>query len=144
MIFLAKLGVGVLGTAVVAGAAISSEGFIHVRVHEKHPGGTNIALIVPAAVVPIALHFVPKQDLDQAPKDLQQALPIIDAAVPELQKCKDGILVEVIDPGEHVLISKSGGSLVIDVNDHDDTVHVSVPLSAVRSSVHQIADAQRN
>lgn len=141
MIFLAKLGIGVLGTAVVAGAAISSEGFIDVRVHEKHPGGSNIVLVVPAAVVPIALHFVPKDRLDQAPADLQEALPIIDAAIPELQKCKDGVLVEVTDPGEHVLISKSGGSVVIDVNDHEDTVHVSVPLRAAQSAVHQIADA---
>jgi hypothetical protein len=141
MIFLAKLGVGVLGTAVVAGAALASEGFIHVRVHEKNPGGKNISLIVPAAVVPVALHFVPRKDLDQAPRDLQEVLPIIDAAVPELEKCQDGVLVEVVDPGEHVIISKAGGSVVIDVNDHDDTVHVSVPLRAVRSSLHQIADA---
>ena len=143
MILLAKLGVGVLGTAVVAGAAISSEGFIHVRVHEKHPGGTNFALIVPAAVVPVALHFVPKEHFDQAPQDLQQVLPIVDAAIPELEKCPDGVLVEVVDPGEHVLIAKSGGSVVIDVNDHDDTVHVSVPLRAVRSALHQIAEANR-
>ena len=143
MILLAKLGVGVLGTAVVAGAAISSEGFIHVRVHEKHPGGTNLALIVPAAVVPVALHFVPKEHFDQTPQDLQQVLPIVDAAIPELEKCPDGVLVEVVDPGEHVLIAKSGGSVVIDVDDHDDTVHVSVPLRAVRSSLHQIAEANR-
>src|SRR5512133_3319524 len=140
MIFLAKLGVGALGTAVVAGAALSSEGFIHVRVHEKHPGGTNVALIVPAAVVPVALHFVPKKEFDHAPADLREILPVVDAAIPELQKCRDGVLVEMSDPGEHVLISKSGGSVVIDVNDHDETVHVSVPLSAVRSSLHQIAE----
>ena len=143
MIFLAKLGIGVLGTAVVAGAAISSEGFIHVRVHEKHPGGANFAVIVPAAVVPVALHFIPKKHFEQAPQDLQEALPIVDAAVPELEKCPDGVLVEVRDPGEHVLIAKSGGSIVIDVNDHEDTVHVSVPLRAVRSSLHQIAEANR-
>jgi len=143
MILLAKLGIGVLGTAVVAGAAISSEGFIHVRVHEKHPGGANFAVIVPAAVVPVALHFVPKKHFDRAPEELQEALPIVDAAVPELEKCPDGVLVEVIDPGEHVLITKSGGSIVIDVNDHNDTVHVSVPLRAVRSSLHQIAEANR-
>ena len=141
MIFLAKLGIGVLGTAVVAGAAISNEGFIQVRVHAKHPGGDNVALIVPAAIVPVALHFVPKQQLDRAPEDLQKIMPVLDAAIPELQKCRDGVLVEVIDPGEHVLISKSGDSLVIDVNDHDETVHVSVPLGAVRASLHQIAEA---
>lgn len=143
MIFLAKLGVGVLSTAVVAGAALSSEGFIHVKVHEKRPGGDNIRLIVPAAIVPVALHFVPKRDLDEAPADLQQLLPIIDAAVPELEKCSDGVLVEVVDPGEHVLISKSAGSVIIDVNDRDDNVHVSVPLRTIRNSLHQIAEASK-
>ena len=39
MIFLAKLGVGVLGTALVTGAALSSEGFIHVKVDEKEADG---------------------------------------------------------------------------------------------------------
>ena len=142
MIFLAKLGIGVLGTAVVAGTAVSSEGFIHVSVHEKQPGGDNIRLIVPAAVVPVALHFVPQKDLSDVPQDFQQFLPVIDAAIPELEKCRDGVLVEVVDPGEHVLISKSGSSVVIDVNDRDETVHVSVPLRTVRSSLHQIAEAK--
>jgi hypothetical protein len=141
MIFLAKLGVGVLGTVVVAGAAISSEGFIHVKVHEKHPGGTNVNLFVPAAVVPIALHFAPRRDMGEASEQIQDALPIVDAAVPALERCPDGVLVEVSEPGEHVLVTKSGGSLVIDVNDADDVVHVSVPLQAARSAVHQIAEA---
>lgn len=141
MILLAKLGVGVLGTAVVAGAALSSEGFIHVKVHEKHPGGHHINLLVPAAVVPIALHFAPHEEMAHASADIQEALPIIDAAVPALEQCPDGVLVEVVEPDEHVLVAKSGGSLVIDVNDHDDVVHVSVPLRAARSAVHQIAQA---
>ena len=141
MIFLAKLGVGVLGTVVVAGAALSSEGFIHVKVHEKQPGGDNINLIVPAAIVPVALHFVPRQNFARASSDLKEALPIIDAAIPVLQECPDGVLVEVLDPGEHVLVAKSGSSIVVDVNDHDDVVHVSMPLRAARSAIHQIAGA---
>ena len=139
MIFLAKLGVGVLGTVVVAGAALSSEGFIHVKVHEKHPGGDHINLIVPAAIVPVALHFVPRQNFADASGQLQEVLPIIDAAVPALEQCPDGVLVEVFEPGEHVLVAKSGSSIVVDVNDHDDVVHVSVPLRAARSAIHQIA-----
>ena len=34
MIFLAKLGIGVVGAALVGGAALSSKGFIYVKVHE--------------------------------------------------------------------------------------------------------------
>jgi hypothetical protein len=141
MIFLAKLGVGVMGAALVGGAALSSEGFIHVRVHEKQPDGTNITLVVPAALVPVALRFVPREHLADASKDVQQYLPVIDAAIPALEECQDGVLVEVLDPGEHVVIAKSGGSVVIDVNDPGETVHVSVPLRAAQSSIHQIAAA---
>ncbi|HJT70229.1 MAG TPA: hypothetical protein VJ731_08525 [Terriglobales bacterium] len=141
MIFLAKLGVGVLGTALVGGAAVSSEGFIHVKVHEKQPDGTNVNLIVPAALATTALYFVPARKFDRAPEELRQCLPIIDAAIPALRQAPDGVLVEVEEPDEHVRITKAGGSVVIDVNDSEDVVHVSVPLRAVQSAVHQIAEA---
>jgi hypothetical protein len=141
MILLAKIGVGVLGTAMVAGAALSSEGFIHIKVHEKKADGTHLSLMVPAAVVPATLHFVPKNDLKDAARDIRPYLPIIDAAIPALEDCPDGVFVEVRDPQEHVLIQKIGGSIVIDVNDHEDIVHVSVPLRAAQSSIHQIAAA---
>jgi hypothetical protein len=60
MIFLAKLGIGVVGAALVGGAALSSEGFIYVKVHERQPGGTNINVLVPAALMSATLKFVPK------------------------------------------------------------------------------------
>ena len=141
MIFLAKLGIGVLGTALVGAAALSSEGFIYVNVQEKHPGGTHVNVLVPAALVPATLRFVPRHHFADSSQDLRTALPIIDAAIPALGDCPDGVLVEVIDPGEHVLVTKHGGSIVVDVNDPDETVHVSVPLRAAQSAIHQIAEA---
>jgi hypothetical protein len=141
MIFLAKIGVGVLGTALVGAAALSSEGFIYVNVHEKHPGGTHFNVLVPAALVPATLQFVPKRHFADSAEDLRTALPIIDAAIPVLSDCPDGVLVEVVDPGEHVLVIKRGGSIVVDVNDSDEVVHVSVPLRAAQSAIHQIAEA---
>jgi hypothetical protein len=141
MILLAKLGVGVLGTALVTGAALSSEGFINVRVDEKEADGHHIHLIVPAALVPVGLRFVPREHLVEASQNLRANMPIIDAALPALEQCPDGVLVEVTDPGEHVLVAKVGGSIVIDVNDADDVVHVSVPLRAAESAIHQIAAA---
>jgi hypothetical protein len=67
------------------GVAVSSEGFIHVKVHEKQPNGVNVNLFVPAALATTALHFVPRRDLgahDSA--DLRLCLPLIDAAIPVL------------------------------------------------------------
>jgi len=138
MILLAKLGIGVL----VAGAVVSSEGFIHVKVHEKQPNGTKVNLFVPAALATTALHFVPGRDLkarDSA--ELRSCLPLIDAAIPALYKSPDGVLVEVKDAHDHVLVQKIGGSIVVDVNDSEDMVQVSVPLRAAQSAIHQIAEA---
>jgi hypothetical protein len=139
MIFLAKLGVGVLGTALVGAAAVSSQGFIDVRVHEKQADGHNVTVIVPAALVPLALKFLPREHLADAAENLREYLPIIDAAIPALEDCPDGVFVEVIDAEDHVVIAKSGGSIIIDVNDAGETVHVSVPLRAAQSSIHEIA-----
>ena len=141
MIFLAKLGVGVLGTAMVGGAVLSSEGFIHVRVHEKQADGTHLNLIIPAAAVPLALAAVPSHDLADASSQLRQYMPIIDAAIPALRECPDGVLVEVRDATDHVVVAKHGGSLVIDVTDPGDEVHVSVPLRAAQHAIHEIASA---
>jgi hypothetical protein len=141
MIFLAKLGVGVMGTALLGAAALSSEGFIHVKVHEKKVGGTKVNLVVPAALVPATLKLVPDHHLARASQQLRLYLPVIDAAIPALEACPDGVLVEVIDEGDHVLVKKDGGALVVDVNDPDNVVHVSVPLRATQSSIHEIAEA---
>ena len=141
MVFLAKLVVGLLGTALVGGAALSSEGFINVIVHEKKPDGTHLMIIVPAVLAPVTLSFVPRHQLAQASEDLRPYMPAIDAAIPALEDCPDGVLVEVTDPGEHVTVAKSGGSIVVDVTDREDVVHVSVPLRAARSAMHEIARA---
>src|SRR5260370_5965805 len=132
MILFAKLGVGIIGAALVGGAALSSEGFIHVKVHERHPGGTNINLIVPAALVPTTLKFIPNNHLADASENVRPYLPIIDAAVPALNDCPDGVLVEVVDPGEHVLITKSGGSINSDVTQSAQTGQRSFPLLAAQ------------
>jgi hypothetical protein len=65
----------------------------------------------------------------------------MDAAIPALEDCPDGVLVEVIDESDHVRVKKDGGSIVVDVNDPDTVVHVSVPLRAAQNSIHQIAEA---
>jgi hypothetical protein len=45
------------------------------------------------------------------------------------------------DKDDHVRVKKDGGALVVDVNDPDNVVHVSVPLRAAQSSIHEIAEA---
>jgi len=87
------------------------------------------------------LSFIPRQQLAQASADLRPYMPAINAAIPALEDSPDSVLVEVTDPGEHVTVRKSGGSIVVDVNDQEDVVHVSVPLRAAHSAMREIAVA---
>jgi hypothetical protein len=141
MLLLGKIGVGLVGTFLVGGAIASSEGFIHVKVHEKQQNGTHLSLIVPAIIVPLAVKFVPREHLRGASANIQQFMPVIDAAISGLADCPDGPLVEVVDDDTHVTVVKSGGSIVVDADDPDETVHVAVPLRATQRAVDEIAEA---
>lgn len=141
MILLAKIGVGLMGTAIVGGTMLCSEGFMSIKVHEKRANGTNLSIVLPAAIVPATLAVIPNNHLAQASQQLQPYMPLFDAVLPALEECPDGVLVEVTDPHEHALITKQGGSVNVDVNDSNEVVHVSVPLRAALSTLHEIAGA---
>jgi hypothetical protein len=141
MLLLGKIGIGFMGTILVGGAIISSEGFIHVKVHEKQANGTHVSLIVPAVIVPLAVRFIPRHHLADASANLQQYIPVIDAAISGLADCPDGPLVEVVDSDSHVNVVKEGGSIVVDADDPDETVHVAVPLRATQRAIDEIAAA---
>lgn len=120
-----------LATTGSAGALVYSAGAIRVQVHEKHEGGENINLIIPAIIVPIGMSLAPEDMLLEVSEEMRQVLPIIKAASAELARIPDGVLVEVRDRNDHVLIQKRGGLLVIDVESRDEEVHVSFPISMV-------------
>jgi hypothetical protein len=141
MLLLGKIGIGFVGTLLVGGAIVSSEGFIHVKVHEKNPNGTHLSLIVPAMIMPVAARFVPRRNLAEASKNLRQYLPLIDAAISGLRDCQDGTLVEVVDEDSHVTVVKYGDSIVVDADDPGETVHVAVPLGATQRTIDEIAEA---
>ncbi len=140
MLLLSKIGIGFMGTILVGGAIVSSEGFIHVNVHEKQTNGTHVSLIVPAMVVPLAIKFVRRDRLKEASANLQQFMPVVDAAISGLADCPDGPLVEVVDEDSHVTVVKSDGSIVVDADDPDETVHVAVPLRATKAAIDEIAE----
>lgn len=122
-----------LTAGLVVAGVVADTGIIGVRVHEKRPDGTNLRLYVPAILVPAAMKFAPDRELNRAAERVKEHLPLLKIAAEELDRIPDSVLVEVNSPREHVSIVKRGGSLVIDVDDSHDTVHVSVPLKMVKS-----------
>jgi hypothetical protein len=140
MLLLGKIGAGFLGTALIAGGLVSSQGFVHVRVTEKKEHGTHLRLVLPAAAVPVVLRLVPRGRLSEAARNVRPWLPAINAAASSLADSPDVPLVEVTGPAQHVSVMKAGDSLVVDVNDRQDIVHVSVPLATVRSAANIVAE----
>src|ERR1700733_13322044 len=138
MILLAKVGLIAVGTAVAGGALISSEGFVHVKVHEKFPGGHKISIVVPATLATTSMHFVPKRHLREACDKMKEWGPTVTAAIDQLEKMDDFTLVEVTGKDQHVKVSKEHGSIVVDVNDPENTVYVSTPLRAIESTLKEI------
>jgi hypothetical protein len=127
---------------VLVGGLVYDAGAVRVSVHEKHPGGDSIRIIAPAAIVPLAMAFVPDRVLEQdLPPEARNALPALKIAAEELRKLPDCTLVEVHGPGEDVTIALRDGTLAIDVDSKDEEVHVQVPLGVVESVASRIASA---
>jgi hypothetical protein len=141
MILLAKMALGMAGVGLASAGVLCSEGVVNLRVVEKKPQGVHIHVIAPAMLAPIAVHLAPRRALANAARQIQPNMRAIRAALDGLRDSDDVVLVEVKEPGQHVEVVKSGGSIVVDVDDAGETVHVSAPIRAISSTVDQLADA---
>ena len=68
-------------------------------------------------------------------------VPTIRAGLAQLRESDDFAFVEVKEPTRQVCVAKSGGSLVVDVNSEEESVHISAPLRALSSAVRELAAA---
>jgi hypothetical protein len=141
MILLAKAALGLGGALVVAGAYTFHEGVIRVDVDEYRAGGSHVHMWVPAAVVPMTMHFVPKHHFRDAAEHAREFFPVVRTLFKELKKFPDAELVEVQDGDQHVLIRTHDGKLQIEVHDSGENVHVLVPLSTLDDVVSQIQES---
>ena len=125
---LGKVMLGLAGTTALAGAYLVQQGTVRVSLDEHRANGRHVHLLVPAALVPMGMRFVPEENLLDAARQARPFLPTIRVASAELARLPDCDLVEVQDVNKYVKITKRGGSLVIDVQSPEETVHVSFPL----------------
>ena len=139
MVLLGKVALGIVGTVVAGVGVLCSDGLIEVKVVERQPETHHVYVIAPAMLVPIGMHFAPRKDLSRAAAQIQPWMPTIRAALDQLRDSDDITLVEVKEPGEHVRVAKEGGSIVVDVEEKGETVHVSTPIRAISSTVEQLA-----
>lgn len=124
---LAKLALGFAGTLVLAGAYTFHDGVM--RVDEDHASGRHVHVWIPAAVVPMAMHVIPKHNMRQAAEEAAPWLPTLRVITKELKKYPEAEFVEVRDSKGHVRVRTHNGKLTIDVDEAGDQVHVACPLA---------------
>ena len=133
----AKVCAVIVGTMVVGTVVAYSGGAITVCVKEKE--GHHIHVPLPALAFPVGAWFVPRHDWQRASSpEVQQWLPAAKIVAQELDRCPDGVLVQVDKPGENVSIRKEGNYLLIDVESRREEVHVSLPVRIVTSVLTEI------
>ena len=130
---------GVASVVLLSGAFVYQFGAVRVEVQAKSRDGEHIRLVVPAVVVPIGLRLAPRQKLQEAAQKIEPWFPAIQAATEELGRCPDAVFVQVDGPAEHVRIAKKGDLVTIDVDDPNETVHVSFPVGMVYDAARQLA-----
>jgi hypothetical protein len=127
------------GIAVARLRLLSSEGMIQVKIVEKRPEGYHIRVIALGLLLPIGLHFAPNENLAEAFAEIQPWLPTVLAPLDPLLACDNPAFVEVNEPGRQMRVVKSDSSLVVDVNDEEESAHVWAPLRAISSAVEELA-----
>jgi hypothetical protein len=112
---------------------------VNVIQHRDSPA--HVHVIAPAMLAPIAIRLVPDNKIARASEQIQPWLPTIRATLEGLRESPDLTIVEVSNAEEYVQVAKNGGEIVVDVANRDETVHVSVPIRAIDSSVNALASA---
>jgi len=142
MMILAKLAIGTATTLMVAGIYTFREGTVRVDVDEHREGGAHVHVWAPAAIVPMALHFVPDSKLGEATDHCNEWAPLARIAAKELNKYPNTTFVEVEDGEQHVKVSTVGTKIQVDVTGPEENVHVTVPLAMIDDVIAQIAARQ--
>ena len=110
---------------------VASTGLVVVDV--KPEDGPRIVVPVPLFLAHAALGFAPKDAREVEVPELGEYAEMASRLVAELRNCEDGVLVEVDDASDHVLIEKVGDEFAIEVTSDDEEVSVRIPLAAAAS-----------
>jgi hypothetical protein len=140
MVLLAKAALGLGGTLFLAGAYTMREGLIRIDVDEYRSGGSHVHLWVPAAAVPMAMHFIPEKHLHHACEHARGTLPLLQVLARELKKYPDAEFVEIDGNRQHVRMRTQSGKLQIDVDAPNEKVHVLCPLSTIEDVTIQLEE----
>ena len=139
MMLLAKVALGFTGTIVLAGVYTFHDGVLRVDVDTTDGESHHVHIWGPAAVVPMAVHFVPDQHLECAASQVARFLPMIRAVTKALRNYPEAELVNVQDRDGHVVVGMHKGKVVVDVDEPGTRVHVVCPVAMIEDTMRELA-----
>ena len=106
----------------------------------NHREDSRIFVPVPLSLVNFAAGMVPRPHKAEVAEKLKNCQPYMDAIANQMVDLPDAVFVEVQNPREQVHLAKEGNSLVIDVNNSDEKVHVSIPIRGMKRVMQNLTD----
>jgi len=129
-----------IGSGLMLAASVVRAGMMTVSIHEP---GKHIDLHLPAAVVYLGMDLLPLVLDDDVSAEIRANLgehrQAVAAALRELERAPDAVLVDVQNGSERVRISKQGHSLEIHVVNPDGTYEISLPAGVLGRVARVIA-----
>jgi hypothetical protein len=119
-------------------------GMLVVRVQDSGPHGTDLAIRVPAILVPMAMRIIPDEPLRRAARDAARWTPAVRSMVKVLSDSPDFLLVHIDSPRETVKIQTKSHNLVVDVTSVEEKVYLSVPLTVLGAVMRRLEGVVAN
>jgi hypothetical protein len=121
---------------VLMGTLLGITGVALVDVREGAPDGHHLTIPVPLLIAQAALTFAPDEAKYVECPQFARYQKVASTILEELAHAPDGVLVEVHDGGDSVLIQKEGDVLRINVDEASgETVECNLPLKSAIKAV---------
>lgn len=128
---------GVMGVFSAIGLLVFQGGIATISIENQE---VDLFLPVPLAVADLALMVAPKEELEEARREIAPHRDLILAALDGLRECPDADLVDVVDGETSVKVVKEGDNLIVKVKSPSDgNISIKVPMSSLSRIVNTVA-----
>ena len=89
----------------------------------------------------MAMHMVPSRHFRHMGEEAQRFMPLLHVIAKELDRYPEAEFVEIQDGPQHARVRTHNGSLLVDVDEPDEHVHVACPLVTIDDIATQLASS---